>query len=82
MTRTRRYIIMKETAYFPDTEAYDEVQKKKAASKYNLVNILHPLFLLLVMLLMLWPLLGYPNRYEILEKRKGMEAILPLGKSL
>uniref|UniRef100_A0AC34GU21 Uncharacterized protein n=1 Tax=Panagrolaimus sp. ES5 TaxID=591445 RepID=A0AC34GU21_9BILA len=68
MARTRRYIIMKETSYFPDTEAYDEVQKRKAAMKYNLVNVLHPLFLLGVMLLMLWPFLGYPDRYEVLNK--------------
>jgi hypothetical protein len=67
MTRTRRYIIMKETSYFPDTEAYDDVQKKKAAMKYNLVNLLHPLFLLGVGLLLLWPLLDYPDRYGILE---------------
>ena len=66
MTRTRRYIIMKETAYFPDTEAYDDVQKKKAAMKYCLVNLLHPLFLLGVMLLLLWPLVDYPDKAEIL----------------
>ena len=73
MTRTRRYIIMKETAYFPDTEAYDDVQKKKAAMKYNLVNLLHPLFLLGVALLLLWPLLDYPDRYEIFERCNAVE---------
>uniref|UniRef100_A0A914QNN4 Uncharacterized protein n=1 Tax=Panagrolaimus davidi TaxID=227884 RepID=A0A914QNN4_9BILA len=67
MARKREYIVMKQTAYFPETEAYDEAQKKKAALKYNLVNILHPFFLLCLMGALLWPLIDYPGRHEILE---------------
>uniref|UniRef100_A0AC35GDK5 Uncharacterized protein n=1 Tax=Panagrolaimus sp. PS1159 TaxID=55785 RepID=A0AC35GDK5_9BILA len=81
MARKREYIVMKKTAYFPETEAYDETQKKKAALKYNLVNILHPLFLLCLMGALLWPLIDYPGRHEILENCNKAETWNPKNET-